>query len=96
MALQVFTGNRVVDGTVVFLDGDGGWTETIVESGLIADEGKLAEMTEWAEAANTGAVVVDPYLIEVTGEGAVIKPVRYREQIRAYGPPIHPAFARAE
>ncbi len=94
MALQVFTGSRVSDGIVVFMDGDGGWTEAISRSGLIADDETMARMAEWAETAAVDAVVVDPYPIEVTDEGADIRPVRYRERIRAYGPTIHPDFAK--
>ncbi len=95
MALQVFTGSRVSDGIVVFMDGDGGWTEAIARSGLIADDETMARMTEWAETAAADAVVVDPYPIEVSDEGTDIRPVRYRERIRAYGPSVHPEFAKA-
>ncbi len=94
MVLQVFTGNRVSDGIVVFMDGDGGWTEAIPQSGLIANDETLARMTEWAETATADAVVVDPYAIEVLDDGTKIRPVRYRERIRAYGPSVHPAFAK--
>ena len=94
MALQVFTGNRLTDGTVVFLDNAGGWTETVSESRLIASAEDEAAATEVAEKASDDAVVADPYLIEITQEKGEIRPVRYRERIRAYGPPIHPEFAK--
>jgi hypothetical protein len=38
--------------------------------------------------------VVDPYLIEVTREGAVPRPVRLREAIRARGPTVRPDLGK--
>jgi len=93
MTLQVFTANRVTDGVVVFLDEDDRWTESLSQVSIIADDDTLAEKTAVAEAAAV-AVVVDPYAIEVTDEGGEIRPVRYRERIRAFGPPVHPEFAK--
>ncbi len=93
MTLQVFTANRVTDGVVVFLDEDDRWTESLGRVSVIADDEKLAAKTAVAEA-DAVAVVVDPYTIEVTDEGGEIRPVRYRERIRAFGPPFHPQFAK--
>ncbi len=94
MALRVFTANRVTDGVVVYLDEDDRWTESLGSVAVIADDEKLAAKTAVAEAAAAAAVVVDPYAIDVTDEGGEIRPVRYRERIRAYGPPVHPEFAK--
>ncbi len=94
MTLQVFTANRVTDGVVVYLGEDDRWTESFGQVSIIADDNALAEKTVAAEAAAAAAAVVDPYAIEVTDEGGEIRPVRYREQIRAFGPPVHPEFAK--
>jgi hypothetical protein len=94
MTLQIFTSNRVSDGLVVFQAEDGNWTESLEESHVIRDEDALAKATLRAEAADVAAVVVDPYSIDVTEDDGVIQPVRYRERIRAYGPTIHPEFAK--
>ncbi len=94
MVLQVFTGNRVSDGIVVFMTADGDWTETVSESRLIASAEDEAAANEMAEKAADDAVVADPYLIDVTEDGGEIRPVRYRERIRAYGPPVHPDFVK--
>lgn len=96
VALQVFTGNRVSDGIVVFMTGDGNWTERVALSGVLSSKAEVERMTEVADAAAADAVVVDPYLIEVTLEDGDIRPVRYRERIRAYGPSIHPDFAKVQ
>ena len=94
MAGRIFTGNRVADGIVVYLDDGGGWTETVSQSRLIATSEDEAAATEMAEKASDDAVVADPYLIDVTEDGGEIRPVRYRERIRAFGPPVHPDFVK--
>jgi hypothetical protein len=94
MALQIFTSNRVSDGIVVFQAKDGSWTESLDKSYVIRDEDALAKATLRAEAADVTAGVIDPYPIDVTEDKGVIRPVRYRERIRAYGPTIHPDFAK--
>jgi hypothetical protein len=94
MALQIITGNRLTDGLVVFLAADGGWTETLADSRVIENEEELTQMKTLADAAAKAAIVVEPYPIDVTRDGGEIRPVRYRECIRAYGPSIHPDFAK--
>ncbi len=94
MTLRIFTGNRVADGIVVYLDDAGGWTETVSQSRLIATSEDEEAATEMAEKASDDAVVADPYLIDVNEDGGQIRPVRYRERIRAYGPPVHPDFVK--
>ena len=94
MALRIYTANRLSDGIVVFLDAAGGWTVTVSQSRLIATSEDEAAATEVAEKASDDAVVADPYLIDVTDDGGEIRPVRYRERIRSYGPPVHPDFVK--
>ena len=94
MALQVFTANRLSDGIVVFLSGDGRWLEAPIASGVIDGGTKEASMKAVADAAEAAAIVVSPYPIEVTDEDGEIRPVRLRERIRAYGPSTHPEFAK--
>ena len=92
VALQIFTANRLADGAVVFLGGDGRWSEKPSLDGVF-DASQEARMRGLAEAA-AATVVVDPYLIEVAELDGDIKLLRYREWIRAYGPPCHPDFAK--
>ncbi len=94
MTLQVFTANRVSDGIVVFLDDAGGWTETVSESRLIASAEDEAAAPRVAEKAAEDAIVANPNQIDVTPAKGGIRPVRYRERIRAYGPPVHPDFIK--
>ncbi|MBI1986114.1 MAG: DUF2849 domain-containing protein [Rhodospirillales bacterium] len=96
MTLHIITGNRLTDGVVVFLATDGGWTETLASSRVIENDDELAQMKALADAAAKAAIVVEPYPIDVTRDGGEIRPVRYRERIRAYGPSIHPDFAKQD
>lgn len=92
---QIVTGNRLSDGAVVFFGRDGGWSENIADARVVAKADGDALIAQ-AEAA-AGAVVA-PYLIDVEPgpAGAADRPVptRYRERIRAFGPSIHPQFAK--
>lgn len=92
MTVQVLTANRLTNGLVVYFTAGGGWSEAIGEAKTApkADAKALA-----AEGERAGDGVVAPYLIDVdTGDGTP-RPLRFRERIRAFGPPVHPRFARA-
>jgi hypothetical protein len=85
--MKVLTGNRLDDGEVVFLSGKA-WSERFGEA-TAYDDDALAEAAE-AHAKTQGALVVDPYLIEVQGDDGALTPVSYRERLRALGPTNKP------
>jgi hypothetical protein len=86
--LQVVTANRLVDGGVVYLTGDGRWSEWIGD-GCLADGGQQTDaLMETAEKAAAAHIVVAPYAIEVIIENGTVRARRYREHIRASGPTI--------
>lgn len=95
MALQVLTANRLSDGVVVYLTAAGRWSERIAEA-RIAD--KAAAKALVGEAERTAGEIVEPYLIDVeaAAETGAPWPLRFRERIRAFGPPVHPQFAKIE
>lgn len=92
---QIVTANRLSDGVVVFFAPDGGWSERIASARIVAKAEGAALLAE-AEAAAAEAVA--PYLIDIDLDvecgGAQPVPRRYRERIRAFGPSIHPQFAK--
>jgi uncharacterized protein DUF2849 len=88
MALQMITANRLSDGTVVFLAGQGRWVERFDDGYLANDEAEAAALLQIAEAAVAKAEVVAPYLIEVSEQEGRLLPARYRERIRAEGPSV--------
>jgi hypothetical protein len=85
---SVLTANRLGDGAVVFLDGDGAWTETI-SAAAIARTPEAARALE-ARGAHDAArnLVVDFYLVEVREAADGPTPVRMRERVRVAGPSI--------
>ena len=96
-ALKVATANRLSDGVVIYLGENGEWTERI-DAARIAN-GKDAATALMADAERDVSLcrVVAPYLIDVGyGVDNALRPATYREQIRAFGPSIHPQFGRHE
>lgn len=96
MTAHIATANRLIDGTVVFLGYDGEWTGSVDEARVAERDDDVAELTAEAEAS---AEVVGAYLIEAEvssseSAGRTVRPCRYKERIRAYGPSIHQAFAK--
>ncbi|MSO93801.1 MAG: DUF2849 domain-containing protein [Rhodospirillales bacterium] len=90
---QIVTANRLTDGAIVYLAGDGNWTRSIGRSLVANSEREAEEILATANAAVTACQIVGPYLIEVSLEGGVVRPVGTREWIRAQGPTVHPEFA---
>jgi hypothetical protein len=86
--MSILTANRLSDGVVVFLDGEGDWVERI-GAAVIARTPEEARALE-ARGAHDAArnVVVEPYLVEVREEPGGLKPLRMRERVRVAGPSI--------
>ena len=94
MPQQVITANRLLDGRVVFLGANGEWSERVGASRVAQDDSDAALLQAEANQAVADRKVVAPYLIPVSTENGEIKPLRYREVLRALGPSTHPEFGR--
>ena len=94
MKPQVVTANRLSDGVVVYLAGDGGWTNRIEDSWVSDTEADNDAVMQLAATAVANRQVIDPYLIEVKVTDAAVVPVSYREVIRATGPSVRPDLCR--
>lgn len=94
MALQMVTANRIGDGTVVYLTRVGGWSERITDGQVSRGDEERDTLMAVAQATAEIPEVVEPYVIDIVEEAGVVRPVRYREAIRAQGPTTHPAFAK--
>jgi hypothetical protein len=92
MTLQIVTSNLLSDGHVVYLDGDGAWSNWIESGKTAKTEAAAKKLMGAAELDVVDGVIVDPYLIEVARTGDAISAVEYREHLRANGPSIHPHF----
>jgi hypothetical protein len=94
MALQIVTANRLIDGSVVYFTLEGTWSPWIAEARAMNREQTANAVLALGFASVGRNEVIDPYLIDVVQEAATIKPVRYREAIRAKGPSTHPQAVR--
>jgi len=88
MPSTAITANRLLDGAVIYLTADGGWSERLADA-AIAD-GKDAE-TDLLAAAETQAragTVIGPYAFKVEVEAGTPIPLGRREAIRTLGPSV--------
>jgi uncharacterized protein YbjQ (UPF0145 family) len=83
---RAVTANRLRDGVVVFRTVTGGWSSRIADAEAASSEVELARLLAAAERDAANAVVVGPYLIDVTEVDGELRPLSLRERIRAYGP----------
>ncbi len=81
-----FTANRLLDGEAVWLGVNGRWVEDVNSALVIKTEADKETQAAIAHKADADNVVVEPYEIDISVDGAKIIPVRFREQIRAAGP----------
>lgn len=97
---QIVIASRLRDGRVVFLaEGSTAdrveWAALIGDSAVALDDARANELLAIGEAdARARHLVVDPYLIEVKGEGVALTPTKYREVIRCLGPTIRPDLGK--
>ena len=80
---SVVTANRLIDGIVVYLAKDGGWTEEIDRARLAETEDEVKALE--AEAAKDVAArkVVAVYPMDVAVRDGTVDPLSVRERIRA-------------
>ncbi len=80
---SVVTANRLIDGIVVYLASEGGWTEEIGRARLAETEDEIKALE--AEAAKDVAArkVVAVYPMDVAVRDGAVDPLSVRERIRA-------------
>ena len=83
----IVTANFTDDGAVAWRRGDGSWSRTFAEVGLVDTEAD-AKAQVAAAAQREQREVSDPYIVEVTTPGGILEPPTARERIRAQGPTI--------
>jgi hypothetical protein len=88
MTVQIFNANDIMSGRVVYLTKDGGWSERIADAVTFETPEDEARLKEVAEAAFEARKVVDVIPIEVSVENGAIRPLVYRERVRALGPSV--------
>lgn len=91
---QVVIASRLSDGLVVFLKvaaggGSAEWVLRLAAADLARDDARAAALLAIGEAeARQQHTIVDPYLIEVEERDGALRPTKYREAIRCFGPSV--------
>ena len=88
MTRKIIVANRLRDGAVVYLNGDGEWSTRILDSRIADDEAEAEAMLRAAGEAVDRRIVVDPTAIELADTPGAPSPKRLREAIRAKGPTV--------
>ncbi len=86
----ILCANDLRSGDVIYWCAEG-WRSAIANAITAPD----AAFFDAISAQNLQAAqIVDPYVIEVAGEGATLWPIKFREQVRAAGPTVRSDLAR--
>jgi hypothetical protein len=80
---SVVTANRLIDGIVVYLASDGGWTEEIGRARLAETEDEIRALEEAAAKDVAARKVVAVYPMDVAVRDGTVDPLSVRERIRA-------------
>ena len=88
---QVLTANRLSDGEVVYLTGDGAWVGDIASAQILSTEPEGGAALAKGAQAERDLQVVHAYLFDIS---PALKPVKMREIIRAAGPTVRPDLGK--
>jgi hypothetical protein len=80
---EVVTANRLIDGIVVYLGRDGGWTETLGHARIAGTEEETKALEAEAAKAVAARIVVAVYPMEVALRDGAVHALSVRERIRA-------------
>jgi hypothetical protein len=83
--MEILTGNELISGATVYLDGAGQWIEDLQTARLFSKEESAERDAALAATKATGRII-SLEIEEVSQEGGRIVPKRLRERIRAAGP----------
>ena len=89
---QVVIASRLSDGLVVFLKeaataGSAIWVLELNSAELADSAERAAELLNAGEAdAAANHIIIDPYLIDVETRDGQLRPTKFREVIRCFGP----------
>lgn len=90
--MKIITGNRLLDGAVVYLGDDAAWTDDISRAQRLEQNADAA----LASARTRVTEIAGAYLIEISADGAPTGRETVRETIRLNGPTVRPDVGRKE
>ncbi|MGI8568823.1 MAG: DUF2849 domain-containing protein [Methylocella sp.] len=86
--VKVISANRLADGIVVYAGRDGAWAERLSQAKIFASKAEAEAGLLVAQNDAKRNLVVEPVVVEVTGDASGLRAVTLREAIRARGPTI--------
>ncbi len=89
MTDKVLTANRLADGTAVWLDANGHWTQVLQDALVARHAEAIAALEAIGKRDFAENRVVDVAVVDVQDVNGQLWPVRLRERIRAQGPTMH-------
>lgn len=88
MSRTAITANRLLDGFVIYLTADGGWSERLADATVADGKEAAAELLEVAESQARAGTVIGPYAFKVETDGSRAVALGQRETIRTLGPTV--------
>lgn len=86
---QVFTGQLLKEGDVVYLTADAGWSLDLQQAEVAVSPDDVARLEETAEQAVKDNQVIDVYpIVVLRDEAGLLTPEHIREKMRITGPSI--------
>lgn len=85
--MQVVSANRLTDGTVVYLDSQGNWVESLAGARLFESENVQAGLDQ-AKEAIAASKVIDAFAVPVAQSADGLHAVSLRNAIRELGPTV--------
>lgn len=85
--MQVVSASRLTDGTVVYLDSQGNWVESLASARLFEPENVQAGLDQ-AKAAIAASKVIDAFAVPVAQSADGLHAVSLRNAIRELGPTV--------
>ena len=94
MTHQVVTANDLRTGEVLYYSAAHTWTNRFYNAVIVEKDTAAEALLSQAQEDELKNLVVGVYAIDVTLENGKPSPVKFREQLRVYGPSIHAQFQK--
>ena len=88
MPSTAITANRLLDGAVIYLTADGGWSERLADAAIADGKDTEAALLAVAETQARAGTVIGPYAFKVDITEGFPSPLGQREAIRTLGPSV--------
>ena len=88
MKATAITANRLLDGFVIYLTADGGWSERLADAAVAATPAELDALQAVAERDARAGRVIGPYAFDVEPGPGGPEPVGQRETLCTLGPSV--------